>query len=75
MTQEKFLNETSFQLKIESMVKDDGLSYLEAIIKFCDDNDMDPEDVKKLLTVNLKGKLKLSAMAEGYMKQESVLPI
>ena len=69
-----FLNDTTFQLKIEEMVKD-GYSYLEAIVEFCDEYDLEFEDVKKLMTTNLKDKVKLDAMEAGYMRQESMLPL
>ncbi len=69
-----FLNDTTFQLKIEELVRE-GHTYLEAIIEFCDENDLEFEDVKKLMTTNLKDKVKLDAMREGYMRQESMLPI
>jgi uncharacterized protein YdhG (YjbR/CyaY superfamily) len=69
-----FLTDTTFQLQIEELVKE-GYTYLEAIIQFCEENDLEFEDVKKLMTTNLKDKVKLDAMREGYMKQESMLPI
>lgn len=71
----EFLNETSFQLEIERLVREDGLNYLEAILSFCDKHDLEPEEVKKLMTSNLKGKLKLAAMENGYFKQENTLPL
>lgn len=71
----EFMNETSFQLQIEKMVKEEGLNYLEAVLAFCDDNDIEPESIKKLITTNLKGKLKLSAIESGYFKPESTLPL
>ncbi len=75
MTEEsKFLTETTFQIAIEDLVRE-GYSYIEAIIEFCDENDMEFEEAKKLMTTNLKDKVKLCAMQEGFMKQESSLPI
>lgn len=69
-----FMNDTKFQLEIEEMVKE-GFSYLEAIVEFCEDHDMEFEDVKKLMTTNLKDKVKLDAMEAGLMRQESMLPL
>lgn len=69
-----FLNETTFQLQIEELVKS-GYTYIEAIVVFCDKHDLEFEEVKKLMTANLKGKVKLCAMEEGYLKRESTLPI
>ncbi len=69
-----FLNETTFQLQIEALVAK-GHTYIEAIVEFCEEHDLEFEEAKKLMTANLKGKLKLCAMEEGYIKRESTLPI
>lgn len=70
-----FMNSTTFQHMIEDMVRDSDMNYLEALLTFCEENGIEFEDVKKLLTVNLKDKVKLAAMDEGYMRAESKLPI
>lgn len=69
-----FLTETTFQLQIEELVSQ-GYTYIEAIVQFCEEHDLEFEEVKKLMTANLKGKLKLCAMEEGYIRKESTLPI
>jgi hypothetical protein len=69
-----FMTQTSFQMAIENLVSD-GRTYLEAIVEYSEDNDIDFDDVGKLMTTNLKDKLKLVAMEEGYIRQESTLPI
>lgn len=70
-----FLNSTTFQLEIEQRVRECKVNYMTAVLDFCSDNDIDPEEIKSLLTSNLKDKIKLSAMEEGYMKTESALPL
>ena len=58
-----FLNESksSFSKKIEQYVLNSGISYMDAILKYCDDNTMEPESVAKYLTKPLKEKI----MVEG----------
>jgi len=70
-----FMNSTSFHHKIEDMVEQYGISYLEAVLKFCEENDREPEDIKKMLTVTLKDKIKIDAINAGYMMAGSSLPI
>lgn len=70
-----FLDETSFQMQIEVIVREKRLDYLDAVIEFCKSHDMDPEDVKKLMTVNLKDKIRNAAIDQGYMKPISQLPL
>ena len=70
-----FLNQTSLQQQIEDLVIKNKLSYIDAMIHFCELNDLDFEDITKILTPNLKDKIKLCAMEEGFMKQEAMLPV
>lgn len=70
-----FLNETSFQQTIEQIVKEKRIDYLDAVLLFCEDNDLDPTDIKKLVNVNLRDKIKLSAIDQGLMQPISQLPI
>lgn len=68
-----FLNAMTFEQKIEEIVRG-GETYIEAILQFCEDYDVDYDDVKKLMTTNLTGKLKLCAMENGYIKKEGTIP-
>lgn len=70
-----FLDETTFQLQIEELVTAKRISYIDAIIHFCECNSLDPEDIAKLVSSNLKGKIKLAAIEDGLMKSESQLPL
>ena len=71
-----FLTPTSFQLKIEDIVLKDKVGYIDAIISFCDANDMEYTSVNKLLSgTNLKEKVKLAAIDNGYFVPESSLPL
>lgn len=74
-TPKTFLDQTSFHLKIEEIVKEKRVDHLDAVILFCKDNDIDVEDVKKLFTTNLKDKVKVAAISQGLMKKEATLPI
>lgn len=46
-----------FQKEIERIVRDDMCSYLEAISSYCEDNDVDYESVKNIISVPLMQKL------------------
>jgi len=70
-----FLDEISFQLRIEETVRTKKLDYLDAVLDFCKQNDLDPEDVKKLITTNLKAKIRNDATNQGLMKPIAQLPV
>ena len=47
------------------------MSYIDAIIHFCDQNSIDVEFVPKLITKPLKEKLKYEAMELNFLKKSS----
>ena len=74
-----FMTPTKFSEKIENMVKEShgDINYIEAIVCFCDDNEIEIESVPKLLSKPLKEKVKNDAQQLNYMKRTTrgVLPI
>ncbi len=71
----KFLDPTTFQLNVEDLVRTKRIDHLDAVILFCKENDLEPDEIKKLLTSNLKDKIKVAAINSGLMKREATLPI
>ena len=76
---DKFLNPTRFSQEIERLVKSSNgmITYIEAIVTYCQENDVEIETVPKLLSTPLKERLRHEAMRLNYMKQSSkgVLPL
>ena len=70
-----FLNESNFQLMIEELVQTRRLSHLDAMVTYCEENHIDPEDLVSVISTNLKDKIRMDAMESGAMRQTSVLPI
>jgi hypothetical protein len=70
-----FLTEESFLTKIDEIVQKEGLNYIEAIIHFCEDNNVDVEDVKSVIGKSLIDRLKVDATEYGYFKKQAKLPI
>lgn len=71
----KFLTEASFQLKIEELVREKRVSYMDAVLLFCHENDLEPSDISKVVSSNLKEKIRDDAVSDGLMKRTSQLPI
>ena len=77
LLQEKFLCQNKFTSDIEILVSNSSLNYIEAIISYCEDNNIEFESVGKLISKPLKEKLKVEAMELNYLKRttRSKLPI
>lgn len=68
-----FKTPNDFSIFIEKMVMEDKtLNYVDAIIKYCDDNDIEIEDVKSLISRPLKYKLKSNYIDMNYLKSDTV---
>lgn len=76
---DKFLNSAKFSNDIEKIVKDSGglINYIEAVVTYCEDNEIEIETVSKLISKPLKEKIKYQAQTLNYMKKTSrgILPL
>ena len=68
----KFFCPSRFAQEIESLVHTgDGMSYIDAVVHFCDNNSIDVESVPKLISKPLKEKLKCEALELNFLKRSS----
>ena len=70
------MNSKEFSLKIEKIVQEKkGISYMDAILKYCDENDIDPSTVAPMLTKALKDKITIEAQNLNYIPKTGQLPV
>lgn len=78
-SEEQFMTPTKFSLEIERLVKTSNglITYVEAVVTYCQENDIEIETVPKLLSKPLKERLRHEAQRMNYMKKTSkgVLPL
>lgn len=70
-----FLNEAEFSKIIENIVKDKGLSHFEAVLEYCKENEIEPDEIKKLVSKSLKDKIEVNARALNYLPKVAVLDV
>ncbi len=77
--EDKFLTPTKFSQEIERLVHDSNglITYIEAVVTYCQEKEIELETVPKLLAKPLKERLKYEAQRLNYMKQttKGVLPL
>jgi len=71
LIEDKFMTTVRFSTEVEGLVKEDSMSYIDAIIHYCGENDIELETVPKLISKPLKEKLKYEAQQLNYMKKTS----
>ena len=68
----KFFCPAKFAENIESLVLENkDMNYIDAIVFFCDQNNIDVESVPKLISKPLKEKIKCDAQELNFMKKTS----
>ena len=68
-------NRTKFTLAIEEIRKNFEMSYIDSIIYYCDEHDIELGIVDSLVTPNLKEKLEAEAVELNFLPRGRVLPI
>ena len=71
------MNSKEFSLLIEGIVKEKRISYMDAIVDYCEKNDIDLGTVKSIINKSLKEKIKLEATDLKMLKEKKggVLPV
>jgi hypothetical protein len=69
--EDKFMTVTKFSSEVETLVNSDSMGYIDAIIHYCDINDIELETVPKLISKPLKEKLKHEAQQLNFIKKTS----
>ena len=69
-----FLSRAKFTAMVESNVYQRKMTYMDAILTVCDDNKIEPEDVRKFISKVVKEKLEAEASALNYLPKQNTLP-
>ena len=70
--EDKFFCPSKFAQEIENLVQVNvEMNYIDAIVYFCEQNNIDLESVPKLISKPLKEKLKYEAMELNFLKKTS----
>ena len=71
------MNSKKFALTIEAIVKEKKIPYMDAVLQYCEDNDIDTATIGPLINKSLKEKIKIEAEKLNLVEKSStaVLPI
>jgi len=67
----KFISKDKFAADIEALVLSTKMNYIDAIVEYCSQNEIEVESVSKLLNKPLKEKVKADATELNYLKKTS----
>ena len=64
-----------FYTKIVKLVEDTKLSYMDAVLHYCDQNNMEPETAAQLVNTKLKAQIREEAEVLNFLPKTAKLPI
>ena len=70
------MNAKQFSLKIEEIKRNNGdMTYMDAILHYCDENKIDPAEVGKYISKGLKEKITIEAQGLNLIEKGGTLPL
>ena len=70
-----FLTPTKFSTMIEEMVQEKKLTYMDACLHYCEENNVEPESLGRLVNKSLKQKIQVEAEGLHFLPKTSTLPV
>ena len=68
-----FKNANEFSLYIEQMVKEKRINYMDAVLEYCKENFLEPDDVAKLINKSLKEKIAIDMQELNFLPKTAKL--
>ena len=65
------INQSKLITEVLLHVKRDKLTYMEALMQVCEDHEIEPEDLAKLVSGNLRDRLRAESVQLNCIKDES----
>ena len=69
--EDKFLTPSKFALEVEKIVAEEKCNYIDAIVHYCEVNNIEVDSITKLVSKPLKERLKYDAINLNFMKKTS----
>ena len=70
-----FKNTNEFALYIESIVQEKKISHMDAVLYYCEQNYIDPEDIAPLINKSLKQKIELDMIDSNMLPKKGTLDL
>ena len=71
--EDQFLTKSKFTKLIESTVAELKIPYMDAIIKVCEKNEIEIEDIRKFISPVIKDKLEAEAMELNFLPKKNAI--
>jgi len=70
-----FKGASAFSLHIEEIAKKNRMSHMDAVLKYCQENYLEPDDIKNLINKPLKDKIEMDMREVNLLPKQATLDI
>jgi hypothetical protein len=70
-----FKNSNEFSLYIEQLVQEKRMSHMDAVLEYCKENFLEPQDVSRLINKSLKDKIEMNFRDLNYLPKQAQLDV
>ncbi len=70
-----FKTANEFSLHIEEIVRDRKITYMDAVLEYCKENYLEPDDVASLINKSLKDKIEMDFRELNYLPKQAKLDV
>jgi hypothetical protein len=70
-----FKNANEFSLHIEKNARMFKMSHMDAVLKYCEENSLEPSDVSSLISKSLKDKIEMDFRELNYLPKQAQLDV
>lgn len=70
-----FKTSNEFSLHIESIVRDKRITHMDAVLEYCKENFLEPEDIARLINKSLKEKIAVNMQDLNYLPKKAKLDV
>lgn len=70
-----FSTANEFSLYIEQVVREKKMSYMDAVLNYCKENYLEPDDIASLINKSLKDKIEMDFRELNYLPKQAQLDV
>lgn len=70
-----FKSPNEFSMHIETIAKSNGITYIDAILDYCEKNEIEPKEISSMISQSLKEKLEVEYEGLNYLPKKARLCI
>lgn len=70
-----FKGAAAFSLHIEELARKNRISHMDAVLKYCEENFLEPDDIKSLVNKTLKDKIENDLRNANLLPKQATLDV